>query len=197
MFSSHPKLRARQFTARMLRAAYRWVVRISLRLPHVSPCSLLILPISASSDFRTGKSCYVGPGARVGPGVSLGDYVIIGPEVLFTGDDHNFEILGQPIAFSGRPTLRATVVGTDVWIGARCIILSGTKIGDGAIVAAGAVVTKDVAPFSIVAGVPARQIAMRFESAQDRDRHLQALTSNSFELRPAKPKVFAREQARD
>lgn len=56
------------------------------------------------------------------------------------------------------------VVGNDVWIGARVLILGGVSIGDGAIVAAGAVVTKDVPPYAIVAGVPARVVRMRFSS---------------------------------
>ncbi|HEC87733.1 MAG TPA: CatB-related O-acetyltransferase [Thermoplasmata archaeon] len=54
------------------------------------------------------------------------------------------------------------IVGNDVWIGTRAIILSGVKIGDGAIVGAGAVVTKDVQPYEIVAGVPAKHIKWRF-----------------------------------
>lgn len=58
------------------------------------------------------------------------------------------------------------VIGNDVWIGCNCIILGGVKIGDGAIIGAGAVVTKDVAPFSIVAGVPAKEIKYRFTEEQ-------------------------------
>lgn len=54
------------------------------------------------------------------------------------------------------------MIGSDVWIGANAIILEGLKIGDGAVIGAGAVVTKDVAPYSIVAGVPARLIGQRF-----------------------------------
>lgn len=53
-------------------------------------------------------------------------------------------------------------IGNDVWIGDRAIILNGTKIGDGAIIAAGAVVTRDVPPYGIVGGVPARIIKYRF-----------------------------------
>lgn len=54
------------------------------------------------------------------------------------------------------------VIGSDVWIGSHALIMGGIKIGDGAIIAAGAVVTKDVEPYSIVGGVPAKQIKMRF-----------------------------------
>lgn len=53
-------------------------------------------------------------------------------------------------------------IGNDVWIGTGAILLDGVKIGDGAIVAAGAVVCKDVAPYSVVAGVPARELRKRF-----------------------------------
>lgn len=52
-------------------------------------------------------------------------------------------------------------IGSDVWIGASSTILAGVTIGDGAVIAAGSVVTKDVEPYSIVAGVPARQIKRR------------------------------------
>lgn len=55
------------------------------------------------------------------------------------------------------------VIGNDVWIGYEAVILAGVKVGDGAIVGARAVVTKDVAPYAIVGGVPAREIRRRFE----------------------------------
>jgi serine acetyltransferase len=59
-----------------------------------------------------------------------------------------------------------TTIGNDVWIGANAIIKSGIKIGDGAIVASGAVVTKDVAPYSIIGGVPAKHLKYRFSDSQ-------------------------------
>lgn len=64
-----------------------------------------------------------------------------------------------PIKFSSD---RPIAIGNDVWIGRRCIIMDGVTIGDGAIVAAGAVVTKDVPPFAVVGGVPAKVIKYRF-----------------------------------
>lgn len=68
-------------------------------------------------------------------------------------------IEGYKAAFQGLPD---TVVGNDVWIGHGALILPGVTLGDGAIIGAGAVVTADVAPYSIVAGNPARLIRMRF-----------------------------------
>ena len=60
--------------------------------------------------------------------------------------------------------LPKTYIGNDVWIGYSAVVLPGVRIGDGAVVAAGAVVTKDVAPYDIVAGVPARSLRSRFDA---------------------------------
>jgi hypothetical protein len=57
-------------------------------------------------------------------------------------------------------------IGNDVWIGGGVIVLQGTTIGDGAVIAAGAVVTRDVAPYAVVAGVPARVLKYRFSPEQ-------------------------------
>jgi hypothetical protein len=61
-----------------------------------------------------------------------------------------------------KPYPKITTIGNDVWIGSGVKIMAGLQIGDGAIIGAGSIVTKDVAPFSIVAGVPAKLIRMRF-----------------------------------
>lgn len=58
---------------------------------------------------------------------------------------------------------KRTIIGNDVWIGAGVIVISGVRIGDGAVVGAGSVVTRDVEPYSVVAGVPARKLRMRFD----------------------------------
>ncbi|MCD2107720.1 MULTISPECIES: DapH/DapD/GlmU-related protein [Rhodococcus] len=66
-------------------------------------------------------------------------------------------------------------IGTDVWIGACSVILSGVTIGDGAVIGAGSVVTSDVESFSVNVGVPARKVGERFESDTQRSAHLQAV----------------------
>ena len=67
----------------------------------------------------------------------------------------------------GHPSCKGDInIGNDVWIGAKSIIMSGVKIGDGAIVAAGALVTKDVEPYSVVGGNPAKHLKYRFEEEQ-------------------------------
>lgn len=170
---------------------YRFLVRHGLRLSAVHPTTLIGLPGTISRDLITGRDCFIGFNARIGPKVQLGDYVLIGPGVLFTGDDHNFRTVGTPVIFSGRPPLRPTVVDDDVWIGARAIILSGTRIGTGAIVAAGAVVNKDVPDFAIVGGVPAKVIGMRFDSEADQNAHRTALATGDFERRRVARKNLA------
>ncbi|WP_420818963.1 hypothetical protein [Ornithinimicrobium flavum] len=76
--------------------------------------------------------------------------------------------------FTGRPTQQRTRFGRDVWVGQGALVRRGVTVGDGAIVAAHAVVTKDVPPYSIVAGVPATILRTRFEGA-DRAEHQRLL----------------------
>ena len=63
--------------------------------------------------------------------------------------------------FGGAHDDRPVVIGDDVWIGGNCMIMAGVTIGEGAVIAGGAVVTKDVEPYSIVGGIPARLIRYR------------------------------------
>jgi serine acetyltransferase len=123
-----------------------------------------------SHDLVMAPYAYVGRGSSVCPGVTIGAYSMLGPRVLVVGRDHIFDVPGVPIIFSGRPLLERTEIGRDVWLGAGSTIIAGITIGDGAIVAAGAVVTQDVAPYSIVGGVPAKPLRDRF-TGEERARH--------------------------
>lgn len=100
----------------------------------------------------------------------IGDYCSIGPDVHFlVGSEHPYERLSTypfKVKF-GLADLEAgskgsIIVGDDVWIGLGAIICSGVRIGQGAVIAAGSVVTKDVEPYAIVGGNPARLIKYRF-----------------------------------
>jgi acetyltransferase-like isoleucine patch superfamily enzyme len=86
--------------------------------------------------------------------IHIGDDVLIGPYVVVNSGDHNYSDLTQPIRNQGHKA-SPIAIGNDVWLGAHCVILRGVKIGDGAVVAAGAVVINDVPPRTLVAGIPA------------------------------------------
>lgn len=93
-------------------------------------------------------------------GVSIGDRSLIGYNTQIFSANHKVPLDKGMIFYSGHD-FAPVQIGTDVWIGAGCIILPGVTIGEGAVVAAGSVVTKDVEPYSIVAGVPAKLIKFR------------------------------------
>ena len=131
----------------------------------------LALGSKISRDLVMGPFGFIAAGASIPRGVRIGRYVIIGPDILITGRDHNFDRPGTAIIFSGRPDFKPCIIEDDVWVGAKVLIMLGTKIGRGAIVAAGSVVTRDVLPYTIVAGVPARFIKNRFEFMEDRILH--------------------------
>ncbi|MGT2715838.1 DapH/DapD/GlmU-related protein [Streptococcus respiraculi] len=84
-------------------------------------------------------------------GITIGDRTLVGHNVVIATLNHSFEV-----AKRGNLVPAAVSIGQDVWIGANATICPGVKIGDGAVIAAGAVVTKDVAPGTVVGGVPAK-----------------------------------------
>ena len=100
--------------------------------------------------------------------MKIGDYVMIGPYCLFASVHHEFDDYKTPMIFQ-KPEIKPIVVEDDVWIGAKVTVLGGVTIGRSAIVAAGAVVTKDVESYSIVGGVPAKLIRYRFDEETIRE----------------------------
>lgn len=106
-------------------------------------------------NIKIGKDVFVNSGCcfQDQGGVTLGDGCLVGHNVVFATLDHD-----KRPERRGDMTAAPIVVGKDVWIGAHATILKGVTIGDGAIVAAGAVVTRDVPPNTIAAGVPARVV---------------------------------------
>lgn len=135
----------------------------------------VILP----KDIVAGRYFYIGPSSSVCPCVEFGKFVMLGASVHIVGRDHKFDLPGVPTIFSGRPIRKSTFIGDDVWIGTRTIIIEGVKIGRGAIIGAGSVVTRDVEPYSITVGVPASHLRYRF-SQQDRALHDQFLHNTEY-----------------
>lgn len=93
-------------------------------------------------------------------GVEIGNNVLIGPSVIIHSANHNFSRIDIPINKQGH-TKEKVIIKDNVWIGARVTILPGVTIGKSAILAAGSVITKDVEPYTIVGGVPAKIIKRR------------------------------------
>lgn len=92
--------------------------------------------------------------------VRLGRHVLVGPGTVIRAANHCFDRLDIPIMYQGHRH-GEIIIEDDVWIAANCTLTPGSRIGTGAIVGAGAVVTGEVPPYSIVAGVPARRIGQR------------------------------------
>lgn len=95
-------------------------------------------------------------------GVTLGNDVMLGPNVVINDGNHRFSDKDKPMNRQGHAS-EPIVIEDDVWIASNSIILKGVHIGKGAVIAAGSVVTKDVPPYTVVAGVPARKIKNRGE----------------------------------
>ncbi len=113
-------------------------------------------------SIQFGHRCWIGPFCYLdgNGGLQVGDDVMIGPHVCVYTANHRFDDPCRTIVSQGLRFARV-VIGDDVWIGSQATILAGVKVGDGAVIAAGAVVTADIEPYTVVAGVPARPIKKR------------------------------------
>lgn len=117
--------------------------------------------IAIGRECHIGERCYLWAGDSSGR-IELGNHVSFAPGVFVTASDYQF-VAGVP--FRQQPKReRHVTIGNDVWLGAYVVVTAGVTIGDGCIVGAGAVVTKDLPAGSIAAGVPARVIGARKSS---------------------------------
>jgi acetyltransferase-like isoleucine patch superfamily enzyme len=116
--------------------------------------------------------------------ITIGDNTIIGPYAIINSGDHRFADTATPIRRQGH-ALRPIVIGRDVWIGGHAVILKGIELGDGCVVGANAVVTHDVAPYTVVVGVPARPLSTRGSGTEhpEQDAGLAAHGSTADTLR--------------
>lgn len=146
LFSRYLAVRYRMpYLGKGFRWGYHWIVRKGV--------------------LSVGNYVFIGRGAHVIYPTVIGDLCLIAAGVQFAGNDHGYSDTRRPIRVTPPevdPFSIVSIVEPDVWIGRAAIIIHGLRIGRGAVVAAGSVVTKDVPPYSIVAGVPARVLKMRF-----------------------------------
>ncbi len=133
--------------------------------------NVVFSPFSSFSyaSIEIGNDVFIGAGARFSATesrINIGDKVMFGPNVTIMGGDHRIDVVGRYM-FDVKEKLpendQPISIETDVWVGANAIILKGVTVGQGAVIAAGSVVTRDVAPYTVVAGVPARQVSVRFD----------------------------------
>jgi acetyltransferase-like isoleucine patch superfamily enzyme len=144
----------------------------------------------APEYFEIGDHSYLGHDVCIETNCRIGRYVLIANRVAMVGRrDHDFRTPGVPVRFGHwvgsllRPSPHrgeGVTVEDDVWLGYGSIVLSGVRIGRGAIVAAGSVVKADVAAYAIVGGNPAALIGQRFKSAEDVARHEAMVASGRF-----------------
>lgn len=148
-----------------------WKVGYALR----EKCLKRILGYRYGGGNLIKDHCYIGNGDRLTIGrrsqlsshgrfngtIVIGDDVVMGPEVVMMATSHEFTRLDIPINQQGARPEEPIVIGNDVWIGTRVIVLPGVHIGNHCIVAAGAVVTKSFPDNCIIGGVPAKVLKMR------------------------------------
>lgn len=138
------------------------------RTSKVEPGSLVVDTLMDRHSFcgydctilhaKIGSFCSIANGVIIGGARHPMEYVSTSPVFLSHKDSVKAKFARHPYRF-----VRQTTIGCDVWIGDRAMIKMGVTVGHGAVVGMGAVVTKDVAPYSIVVGNPARHIRYRFE----------------------------------
>lgn len=130
--------------------------------------------VDIRDNVKIGTQTYCNKGTTIFKGSIIGNFCSIGYNVAIGPPEHpvnffttspnayRYEGIKDLCKWPKDDIVNPVIIGNDVWIGSNAIILQGVKIGDGVVVAAGAIVTKDVEPFTIVGGVPAKIIKDRF-----------------------------------
>ncbi len=112
--------------------------------------------LSVGDHSNIGAYSYIGCSGHI----RIGNNVMTGPRINLLAENHNFEDRSRPIKAQGVHR-SSIVIGDDCWIGANVTIVAGVRIGEGSVIAAGAVVTRDIPAGSIAAGIPAKVLRKR------------------------------------
>lgn len=161
----HPRLQVALLAARLLpplvgssvRPALLRLGGLSIGRGTVFGGATTIAGYLGASGLRIGNDCIINGRTffDVTEHIEVGDRVGLGQDVMILTGSHD---IGDPDRRTGRQFERPVVIGSGAWIGARSMVLPGVTVGAGSVVAGGSVVTKDVAPDTLVAGVPARLV---------------------------------------
>lgn len=120
--------------------------------------------VGGQGDIIIGKYCYLNAGCVLysGNGITMGDYVLIAPGAKIVPSNHGFASREEPMRCQGFAESKGgVVIEDDVWVGTNAVLLDGTIVGKGSIIAAGAVVSAKVPPYEIWGGIPAKRIRQR------------------------------------
>jgi galactoside O-acetyltransferase len=139
-------------------------VRVGEEFELSSLCQIYCQDPERGSELVIGSRVKLNTGVMInadcGGKIRIGNDVLIGPYAVIRAANHRADRIDVPIRLQGHEA-GEIVIGDDVWLGAQVVVVPGVRIGRGAVVAAGSVVTHDVPDYAIVAGVPARQIGTR------------------------------------
>ncbi len=123
-----------------------------------------IKPAGGSGELVIGADCAINSGTVIytGNGIRIGDAVLIAANCTLAPTNHQFSDATRRIRDQGfQPSRGGIVIGNDVWLGANVVVLDGAMIGEGCIVAAGAIVRGELEPYSVYAGSPAKRVSAR------------------------------------
>jgi maltose O-acetyltransferase len=130
--------------------------------------------IGTRVEFGSGANVEIGSGSNIGRSswiandTVFGENVMTGPEIVILSYNHETKVDGTPFNQQGYTSRSPVIVEDNVWIGTRAILLPGVTVGSNTVIGAGAVVTKDVPPFSVVVGNPARVVKSLSEEHLER-----------------------------
>lgn len=121
----------------------------------------VILRPGKDSQIEIGDESGINPYVCIYGKVKIGKFAMIAPHVMIAGGNHVINELNKPMIKINKSKNIGVIIEDDVWIGANSVILDGVNIGHGAVIAAGSIVTKNVEPYDIIAGTPAKKINNR------------------------------------
>lgn len=130
----------------------------------------------APREIKIGDRVQFGKYCSIAADVNFGNNVLLAGRVSIVGrNDHMYNVAGQYIWDGNRGEDGLTIIEDDVWIGYSATVIAGVTIGKGSVVAAGSLVNKSIPPCEIWGGVPAKKIRDRFESEEEKIKHISFL----------------------